>query len=182
MSEWLFKVNWHDVFVPQSSLLEIFIRGTITYFALFLILRFTRRGTGAIGINDLLVIVLIADAAQNAMAGDYKSITEGVFLVLTIGAWDYALDWMGHKSPSIARLLRPSELLLVENGKMNRRNMRKELITVEELMSQLRQQGIEDLKDVKKCYLEGDGEISVIKTEASSADDDSSKKNERKGI
>ncbi len=180
MSEWLFKVNWHDVFVPQSSLLEIFIRGTLTYFALFLILRFTRRGAGAIGINDLLVIVLIADAAQNAMAGDYKSITEGVFLVLTIGVWDYALDWVGHKSPAMQRLLRPSALTLVENGKMNRRNMRQELITVEELMSQLRQQGIEDLKEVKRCCLEGDGEISVIK--ASSGDDDSSKKDKRKGI
>ena len=180
MSEWLFKVNWHDVFVPQSSLLEIFIRGTLTYFALFLILRFTRRGTGAIGINDLLVIVLIADAAQNAMAGDYKSVTEGVFLVLTIGVWDYSLDWVGHKVPAMQRLLRPSALTLVENGKMNRRNMRQELITVEELMSQLRQQGIEDLKEVKKCCLEGDGEISVIK--ASSEDDDSSKKEKRKGI
>ena len=180
MSEWLFKVNWHDVFVPQSSLLEIFIRGTLTYFALFLILRFTRRGTGAIGINDLLVIVLIADAAQNAMAGDYKSVTEGVFLVVTIGMWDYSLDWIGHRFPFMARLLRPAPLSLVENGKMNRRNMRRELITVEELMSQLRQQGIEDLKDVKKCCLEGDGEISVIK--ASDKEDDSSKRDRRKGI
>ena len=65
---------------------------------------------------------------------------------------------------------------------MKRRNMRKEMITVEELMSQLRQQGIEDLEDVKKCCLEGDGEISVIKIEASTASDDSSKKNESKGI
>jgi uncharacterized membrane protein YcaP (DUF421 family) len=158
----LFDVNWSELFVPQTSLLELFIRGSLTYILLFIFLRFLRRQLGAIGITDVLVIVLVADAAQNGMSGDYKSITEGVFLVVTIAAWDFVLDYLGHKSQTIQRLLRPKELLLVENGQPQRRNMQKEMITMEELMSQLREQGIEDLKEVKKAYLEGDGKISVI--------------------
>lgn len=158
----LLNINWNEVFIPQISLLEIFIRGTLTYFVLFVFLRFLRRQMGAIGITDVLVIVLVADAAQNGMSGDYKSVTEGAFLVLTIAGWDYLLDYLGHKFPTVQRVLRPEPLLLVEDGQPKRRNMQKEMITMEELMSQLREQGIDDIKQVKKAYLEGDGKISII--------------------
>ena len=117
-----FNVDWQEMFVPQKSLLEMFIRGTITYFALFIFLRFLRKELGAIGITDVLVIVLVADAAQNAMAGDYKSITEGIFLVLTIALWDYFLDYLGNVSKSFERILRPSALSLIKNAKLNRRH------------------------------------------------------------
>lgn len=162
----LFQVDWKALFVPSGSLLEIFIRGTLIYLLLFFVLRFLRREAGAIGIADMLVIVIIADAAQNAMAGEYNSITEGIILVATIAFWDYALDWLSYRSPLIQRLVRPAPLLLVKNGRMLRRNMREEMITEEELMSQLRQQGVEHVSEVKKCYLEGDGRVSIITNES----------------
>lgn len=161
----LFQVDWNSIFVPTTSLVEIFIRGTLVYLLLFFVLRFLRRETGAIGIADLLVIVIIADAAQNAMAGEYKSVTEGAVLVATIAFWDYTLDWLGYRFPWIRRLLRAAPLPLIKNGRMLRRNMRQEMITEEELLSQLRQQGIERVSDVKKAYLEGDGRFSIITNE-----------------
>ncbi|GIK43006.1 MAG: DUF421 domain-containing protein [Chloroflexota bacterium] len=158
----LFQVDWNSIFVPTTSLVEIFIRGTLVYLLLFFVLRFLRRETGAIGIADLLVIVIIADAAQNAMAGEYKSVTEGAVLVATIAFWDYTLDGLGYRFPWIRRLLRAAPLPLIKNGRMLRRNMRQEMITEEELLSQLRQQGIERVSDVKKAYLEDDGRFSII--------------------
>lgn len=151
------------MFVPTVSLAEIFLRGTVVYLCLFFMLRVLRREAGDIGITDVLVVVLIADAAQNAMAAEYKSITEGLVLVATIAFWDYFLDWLGYRYPVVQRLLRPAPLLLVRNGRMLKQNMKRELIREEELMSQLREQGISELQEVKKCYLEGDGRISVIK-------------------
>ena len=162
----LFHVDWNSIFVPTVSLAEMFVRGTLTYLLLFFILRFLRRETGAIGIADLLVIVIIADAAQNAMAGEYKSITEGAVLVLTIAFWDYALDWLSYRFPTVRRIIRPVPLLLIKNGRMIKRNMRQEMITEEELLSQIREQGVESLSQVKKCYLEGDGHISIIAEES----------------
>jgi uncharacterized membrane protein YcaP (DUF421 family) len=73
--------------MPSLHIAEIILRGTIVYLFLFVLLRILRRGAGAIGISDLLVVVLIADAAQNAMASEYKSITEGLILVTTIVFW-----------------------------------------------------------------------------------------------
>lgn len=162
----LFHVDWNSIFVPTVSLAEMFVRGTLTYLLLFFILRFLRRETGAIGIADLLVIVIIADAAQNAMAGEYKSITEGAVLVLTIAFWDYALDWLSYRFPAIRRIVRPVPLLLIKDGHMIKRNMRQEMITEEELLSQLREHGVESVREVKKCYLEGDGHISIIAGES----------------
>jgi len=157
------SVNWHDVFVPDTPLLEIFVRGTIVYLAIFALLRFVlTRQSGNLGVTDLLVIVLIADAAQNAMASEYKSVPDGLLLVATIVFWSYVLDWLAYQFPTFRRLIHPPPLELIRDGKVNRRNMRKELITIDELNAQLREQGIEDLKQVRKACMEGDGRISVV--------------------
>jgi uncharacterized membrane protein YcaP (DUF421 family) len=156
------QIDWRSIFFPSVGVVEIFLRGTIVYIFLFFILRMLRREVGVIGISDLLLVVLIADAAQNAMSSDYKSITEGLILVGSIAFWDYFLDWLGYRFPSVRRVLRPSPLPLIKGGRMQRRNMRQEMITEEELMGQLREHGIERVEDVKKSYLEGDGRISVI--------------------
>jgi uncharacterized membrane protein YcaP (DUF421 family) len=157
-------IDWQELFIPTHPIPEIILRGTLTYIMLFLILRFLlKRQSGVIGIADLLVIVLIADAAQNAMASEYKSITEGGILVLTIVFWNYAVDWLGYRFPALQRLTRPPPLLLIKDGAMIFRNMRREMITTEELNSQLRQQGVENSSDVKRAYIEGDGTISVIR-------------------
>lgn len=161
----LFQIDWNSAFVPTVSVAEMVLRGTLVYLLLFFVLRVLRREAGALGISDLLVVVLIADAAQNAMASEYKSITEGAVLVGTIVAWDYALDWLGYRFPAVQRLLRPAPLPLVREGRMLRRNMRQEMITPEELMSLLREQGVEGVEEVKRCFLEGDGKVSVIKRE-----------------
>jgi uncharacterized membrane protein YcaP (DUF421 family) len=158
----LFQIDWSAVFVPTVSLLEIILRGTLIYLFLFVVLRVLRRESGGLAIADVLVIVLIADASQNAMSSDYKSITEGAVLVGTIIFWDYTLDLLAYRSPVLQRLVRPAPLPLIKNGQMLRKNMRQEMITEEELLSQLRQQGIDDTASVEKCYLEGDGQISVV--------------------
>jgi len=162
MKSW-FTVNWHELFVPSTSILELFIRGSIVYLLLFFVLRFIpTRQLGMLGITDLLVVVLFAEAAQNAMATTYTSITEGVALVGTVICWSYIINWLGYKYPLLQKFLNPPPLLLVKNGRLIERNLAKELITEEEIMSQLRQQGVELLKDVKIAYMEADGGISVI--------------------
>ncbi|WP_207461174.1 YetF domain-containing protein [Azospirillum sp. SYSU D00513] len=160
----LFTVDWAEMFLPSHSLLDIAIRGTFMYLSLFLMLRFfLKRQTGEVGIADFLVIVLIADAAQNAMAAEYKSVTEGIVLVGTIIFWNMAVDWLGYTFPRLRWLTRPQPLLLVRDGRLNRRNMRKEFVTEEELMSQIRQHGLSSLGDVKAAYIEGDGRVSLVK-------------------
>ncbi|MCA1591983.1 MAG: DUF421 domain-containing protein [Acidobacteria bacterium] len=159
-------VDWKTVFLPDTSLIEIIVRGSLMYLALFTLLRVVlKRQSGTLGMTDLLLITLLADASQNAMAGEYKSVPDGIVLVSTIIFWNYALDWLAYKSRWFERLIEPAPLPLIKNGKMLRRNMRHELISEAELMSQLRQQGIDDISKVKESYIESDGRISVIERE-----------------
>ena len=156
------EVNWASVFVPDTPFLEIFVRGTIMYLGLFAMLRFLRREAGTIGIADLLVLVLIADAAQNAMAANYTSLTDGLFLVATIVGWSYVLNWLGYQFPLAGRFVHPPPLPLIHNGKLLRMNMRREFVTLDELRTHLREQGVDDIGQVRRAFIEGDGRISVI--------------------
>jgi len=155
-------IDWQSMFVPTESIFEIVIRGTIMYLGMYFILRIFRRQAGNIGIADLLVIVVIADAAQNGMAGDSKSITEALLLILTIVLWDFLLDWLGFRFTFVERYLTPNPLLLIKDGKPVKRNLEKELISEDELDSQLRQQGIEDISMVREGYLESNGHFSFL--------------------
>jgi uncharacterized membrane protein YcaP (DUF421 family) len=170
--DWLLDADWRGMLRPEAGLLEIFIRGTVVYIALFLLLRLVlRRQSSDLGVTDLLVVVLIADAAQNAMADDYASLPDGVLLVTVIVFWAWALDWLGFRFPFVERLLKPPKLPLVEDGRLRRDNMRSELLTIEELRSQLRQQGIDDLAEVHRAYMEPDGKVSVLRREAEHDDE-----------
>lgn len=158
----LFSVEWHHMFVPSLSLLEVFLRGTLTYWIIYLCMRLFRRGTGQLSISDLLLITMISDAAQNAMAGTYNSITEGAILILTLLFWDYAIDWMGYKKVIFGKFAKPDPVLLIRNGRLLHKNMEKELIDDEELVALLREKDVDDYTKVKTCYLEATGNISVI--------------------
>jgi uncharacterized membrane protein YcaP (DUF421 family) len=161
------QIDWNTVFFPSLGIAEIVLRGTLMYLGLFTILRFmARRQAGHFGPADLLVIVLIADAAQNGLGNEYQSVTEGLILVMTIVAWEYVIDWLAYRFPALRRVLRPPSLTLVKDGRIVEEAMRKEMLSMDELASLLRQQQVEDIAEVRLAKLEGDGRVSVFRREA----------------
>jgi uncharacterized membrane protein YcaP (DUF421 family) len=162
--ESFFSIDWGQLFGFSVPVFETFIRGTAVYWFLFLIFRFVvRRDVGAVGIADILILVIVADAAQNAMSGEYTSVSDGILLVSTLIGWNLLLDWLSFHSEAFRRFAEPPPLKLVKNGHMLKRNMRKELITEDELWGKLREAGVKSLDQVKEAFIETDGQISVIK-------------------
>jgi len=156
-----------DLFEVHVPVLELMLRGTLVYWLLFLIFRFLlRRDVGAVGIADILLLVIVADAAQNAMSGGYDTFAEGAILVSTIVAWNWLLDMLAYRFTPVRRFVSPGRLTLIKHGVPQRRNLRREFITMDELFEKLREQGVEQLAEVKAAYLEGDGQISVIRNSA----------------
>ena len=163
-------IDWSQLFGFSVNPLEILVRGTVMYWFIFLLFRLVlHRDVGSIAIADVMLLVLIADAASNGMSGNYQSITDGCILVATLAGWNYFLDWASFHFPVIERLVKPPPLILIRNGKMQRKAMRQELITAEELKSKLREQGIENIDQVKIAHLEEDGEISVLQHDGEKA-------------
>ena len=165
----MFSIDWRLLFVPHTPLVELVIRGTVIYFVLLCALRIlVRRHVGSMSLMDLLLMVLIADAAQNAMCDEYRSITEGLTVCGTLIGWNFFLDYLAFRFAFIERILEPPPLPIIRFGKLQRRNMRQEFLTVDELLSQLRQQGVHDIKKVKLAYLERDGGVSIQMMDGSS--------------
>jgi uncharacterized membrane protein YcaP (DUF421 family) len=162
--DWLWTVDWAGLFEPKHALLELFLRGTVLYLAIFVMLRLVvRRQVGGIGMTDVLVIVLIAEVVGNGISDNFQSIGESVVLAATVLLWSTLIEWLQSRYPAFERLVRDPKLKLIENGRMLRRNMREEFVSVEELMAQLREQGLEDCRDVKAAYMEADGSVSIIR-------------------
>ncbi len=164
MGATFWSIDWQGIFTPTISLGELVIRSTFMYFILFGLLRLVlKRQAGGIGTTDVLVIVLLAEVSGQSFTSNYTSVVEGTVIVATVLFWSYVMEWAGHKYPAVERILRAQTLMLIQNGKMLRKNMKAELVTPEELMAQLREQGIEDCSAVKRAYMEADGKISVVK-------------------
>lgn len=160
------------LFQFHVSVGELMLRGSMVYWFLFFLFRFAlRRDAGSVGLADILMVVLIADAAQNGMSGEYKSVSEAFVLIGTIAGWNYFIDWMSFRFGWFARFAQPRTVLLIRNGTLQRSNLKQQMVTETELESQLRTHGIEDLAEVKQASLEPDGSISVIR-QSPSVDDD----------
>ena len=156
--------DWRSIFAIDVPILELVVRGSLMYIAVFLLLRTTmRRTAGQLTMLEIVIILLIAGGASDAMTGGTTSVTGSLVLISTIVAWNYALNFVGYTFPLIERLIAPAPLPVVREGRLLRRNMRRELLTERELFVQLREQGIEDIAHVKAAYVEGDGLVSVIR-------------------
>ena len=104
---------------------ELILRGSALYWFLFLIFRVVlRRDVGAVGVADVLFVVLVADASQNAMTGGYTSVAEGAVLVATLIGWNLLLDWIAYRFAGPDRLVEPPPLPLIRGGRVLHKHLR----------------------------------------------------------
>src|SRR5690606_34826650 len=122
------------------------------------------------GMTDLLVLVLLAQAVGPGLIGEGSSIADGIILVGTIMLWSLALDAVAYRWPRAALLIKGRPHLLIRDGRPNLRAMRREFLSMDELMTQLRLHGIEDVGDVRRAYIEPNGEISIIRRDGAKPD------------
>ena len=164
------NIDWSELFRLSVPPLELIVRGTAMYFFLFLLFRLViKRRIGSIGMADMLVLVIVADAAQNGMAGEYRSITDAFILVGTILGWNFLFDWANYRFAWLQRWLEPDPLLLIRDGRVLWRHLRLERVTEKELSAKLREHGVTDVGEVARAYMEPDGAVTVIKRRASDA-------------
>lgn len=150
------------MFQLETPIPELMLRTTFL-FALFLVLFriLPRRTAGEMAPMDFIFLLLVTEAAAHSL-GDFSSLADGTVQILTFMGLNYLTNRLTHRFPAVERLLEQPPLVVVQDGRMLRRNMRREFLTEDELMSSLRREGIDDLARVKRAYLDGDGHLSVI--------------------
>jgi uncharacterized membrane protein YcaP (DUF421 family) len=156
-------MSWDTIFLPSAPLAELLIRGTVMYLAIFVLMRLVgRRESGELNTSDLILVLLLAEAANSGLAGETRSIFDSLIVIVTILAWSLLLDAAGYRWEWAAKLLKPAPKPLIANGVLNQHTARRELLTRSEIASELRKQGIDDISDVFRAYVEPTGTISIL--------------------
>jgi uncharacterized membrane protein YcaP (DUF421 family) len=146
---------------------QIVVRTVVIYLAVFIGLRLTgKRELGQMTIFDLVVILLIANAVQNAMVGPDVSLTGGVIAAVALLAANWVLAQLRLRSRYWGRLLEGTPTVLIEDGEFVAPHLRREGLDRAEVEMAMREHGVESVRDVKLAILEVDGSISIVPQES----------------
>jgi uncharacterized membrane protein YcaP (DUF421 family) len=160
----------HDLFVPQVSLLEKAVRAILVFAFLVAALRLGgKRELGQINVLDLAVLLLVSNALQNAMIGPDNSLIGGVVGASTLFIANYAFVRLVFNSRRASRILEGTPTVLLEHGRVLKRSLRSEAITVDELRSAALERGFSRLADVDLIVLEPNGHMAIMGREAAGA-------------
>lgn len=147
---------------PSLPWWEFVVRGVVVYVFLLLILRVTgKRQTGQLAPFDLVLLLILSNAVQNAMNGGDNSVLGGIISATTLIALHYAVALMTFKSKTMAAWIEGTPRTLIHNGVLNEEVMRAELLTRHELAAALRAAGCAEIQHVHIATLENNGQITV---------------------
>jgi uncharacterized membrane protein YcaP (DUF421 family) len=142
---------------------EIVARTVIIYGALLAGLRLAgKRQLGQMTPFDLVVILLIANAVQNAMVGPDTSVTGGLIAASVLIAANYGLAFARERIPALRFAVQGTPTLLMNNGRLIVEHLRKEGLDREDVLMAAREHGIDSLDGVHAAVLETDGSISIV--------------------
>lgn len=152
--------------VGLGFLAAIAARTMIVLIVLVIGLRVTgKRQAGELNLPDLILVLVLANAVQNAMTNGDGRLPVALVSAGTLIACGWIFAWLVRINPTVHQRLTGSPTVVVENGRALRQNLRREGVTQEELMQSFREKGLADLADVRLAILEPDGTISIIPQE-----------------
>lgn len=154
---------FHNLLAPPDSYLSIVISSFVVYFFIVLGIRlFGKKEITQLSITDLVFILLISNAVQNAMVGPDATLTGGLVAAGTLFLTNYLFKQLLYRFPRLGRIIQGEAIMLIYRGGVNNDNLRRARITNEELLETLREHGLEYVSDVELAVLEVDGNISVV--------------------
>jgi len=152
-----------NLFVPGVSVVEKVIRPVVVYGFLVLALRAGgRRELAQLNSFDLVVLLTISNTVQNAIIGNDNSLLGGLIGATTLVLVNAAVVRYLYRHPDLERKLEGGPVWLVRDGRVIAENLRRELITEEELMAAIRRQGLSSVAECDQVILETSGTITVI--------------------
>jgi uncharacterized membrane protein YcaP (DUF421 family) len=148
--------------------MDLVIRTVVIFFFVFLITRVVgRRELGTLEPFDLILLIVIGDLVQQGVTQSDYSVTGAVTVISTMAVLTVGLSWFNFRMRRLRPVLEGEPVVLVEDGRMIERNMRRERITAEDLEQEARQQQLTSIDEMRWAVLETNGRISVIPKQSS---------------
>lgn len=149
------------------TLAEIVLRTSVVYFALLIGIRIAgKRELGQMSPFDLVVVLIIANAVQNAMVGSDTSLTGGLLAAFVLLLVNWIVGRLRLRIPWLERDITGHATLLVNNGHLIEPNMRREGIDEDDIYMAMREHGVDKIGQIEIAILEVDGTISVVPKQA----------------
>lgn len=152
-----------DFLLPEIAVAEKLLRSVVVY--LFLLIAFRvmgKRQLGQLTPFDLVVVLIISNVVQNALIGPDNSLSGGLIGATAILLLNALVAWLTFRYKRVERLVEHPPTVVVRHGRILKDSLRQERLSLAELRSALRQQGVMSLCDVRYVILEEDGHLSVI--------------------
>ncbi len=147
--------------------MDSILRAAVVYLLLLVLFRITgRRALAQITAFDFVLLLIIAEATQQAMLEDDNSMTNGFLVVTTLLSLDLGLLALSGRSRIIDLLINDAPLVLVKDGRLLQERMTKSRVSEGDILQSARQQGLERMEQIKYAVLERNGNISIIPKEA----------------
>ena len=148
---------------------ELIVRSMIIYVFLLVLIRVTgKRQVGQLAPFDLILLLVLSNAVQNAMNGGDNSVQAGLISALTLVTLNYGIGYATYRSKRLEALIEGRPQVLIHNGELYKDVMEHERLTQHELDAALRRQGVSNISHVHMAMIENNGEITVqLKSEAS---------------
>jgi uncharacterized membrane protein YcaP (DUF421 family) len=155
-----------SMLIPEVQILEKIVRPLVIYFFLLIAFRLTgKRELGQMTPFDFIILLTISNVLQNAMIGPDNSLSGGLIGGLTLFCANGLLARLTLRFPALARLLEGEPTVLIEDGRILTKNLRKEIMTPAELERAIRKHELDPIADlplIEKALLEEDGTVSII--------------------
>jgi uncharacterized membrane protein YcaP (DUF421 family) len=150
----------------MDNYLHIILSTTGVYLFIILALRLLGKTELAqLSITDLIFVLLISNAVQNAMVGSDTSLEGGILAASVLFILNLIFKKLKYKFPSIKKVMEGEPVILIHKGKLLEENCRKNNITKDELLQAIREHGSASIEEVDSLILEADGNISVVSNE-----------------
>jgi uncharacterized membrane protein YcaP (DUF421 family) len=151
----------------MDAYIEIIVRSAAVYFFMIIAIRvFGKKELSQLNTADVILILLISNAVQNAMVGNDTSLLGGLLAAFVLFLISYGLKKIMYKSKALSDFIQDKPEILIHNGTTEFKTLAKLNITSDELEEAMREHGVEYYKDVKWAMLEVDGNISIISGES----------------
>jgi uncharacterized membrane protein YcaP (DUF421 family) len=152
----------HDLFVAGEPLLDKAIRSVLVYLFLVALLRIAgKREFAQLNNGDLVVLLLLSNTVQNAIIGNDNSLWGGLFGAAVLLAANRLLVRLSYDREWMIKLFEGTPTTLITHGRLNRRNLKHELITREQILAAVHRQGAIKLGDVDLAVVEPSGALTV---------------------
>ena len=148
--------------------MDVVLRAVIIYVLVFAFTRaLGRRELSTLQPFDLILLIVIGDLIQSGVTQNDLSVTGVIMVLCTIGTLEVLTSYLGFRFRRVRPFLQGEPIVLVENGKLIERNMRRERLTLDDLAEKARLSEIAAIEDIRWAVLETNGDISFIKQQSS---------------